>query len=61
MSKGTVTRASLAAEIDGQIYFVALPQDRLVMLMQLAQGLFDGGELVVVPAPSDYKFTEIPR
>ena len=61
MTKGTVTRASLAAEIDGKIYFVALPQDRMQLLLKLAQGLFDGGELVVIPAPADYKFTEIPR
>lgn len=61
MSKGTVTRASLAAEIDGKVYFVALPQDRLVMLMKLAQSLFDDGKLTVVPAPADYKFQEIPR
>jgi hypothetical protein len=61
MSKGTVTRASLAAEIDGKVYFVALPQARLVMLMQLAASLFDDGKLTVVPAPADYKFQEIPR
>jgi hypothetical protein len=51
----------VAVEIDGKPHFVVLPHERLLMLMQLAQGLSDDGKLTVVKAPDDYRFIEIEK
>lgn len=55
----SVGRVSIAAEIDGKVYFVVLPQERMKILLKLAEGLCDGGKLPVKKAPDDYKFQEV--
>lgn len=59
VSTGQITKVSVAIEIDGKPYFVALSQDRLKMLMSLAQGLSDGGKLPVKPLPDGCYFYEV--
>ena len=51
-----ITRMSLAVEIDGEVYFVALPSDRENLALQMISACCDGGKLPVVKAPADYKF-----
>ena len=46
----------MAVEIDGKPYFVGLPQDRMLMLVELAATLSDSGKLPVLAAPDEYKF-----
>lgn len=54
-----VEKVSVAVEIEGKPYFVALDQTRMKLLIQFASGLSDNGKLNVVKAPSDYKFTTL--
>jgi len=51
MSAGAIEKVALAVQIDGKGYYVALPQDRLQMLVKLAQGLSDNGKLNVQAMP----------
>lgn len=59
MTKREIGRVSVALEVDGKVCFLALPQDRLKMLMNLAVGLSDNGTLPVKKAPNDFKFVEM--
>lgn len=54
-----ITAISIAVQIDGKAYFVALPHERLVLLMKLAEGLSDSGQLPVVAAPASYQFIPV--
>jgi hypothetical protein len=54
----TIDKAALLVELNGQTYYVALPIDRLRMLVQLAESLSDNGRLQVVKAPDSVKLTE---
>lgn len=51
-----VSKVSLAIEIEGQAYFVALPQERLVLLVKMAEGLADNGKLPVQKCPAGFAF-----
>lgn len=51
MTVGVVTRVAMQVEIDGKAYAVALPQERLLMLAQLAESLSDNGKLPVCELP----------
>lgn len=53
------TAVSLAVEYEGKPYFVALPQDRLQVLVKLAAGLSDSGSLPLTKAPEGFKFTTL--
>ncbi len=57
MSK--IGRISIAVEVDGKVCLVALPDDRMRMLLDLAASLSDNGKLQVVKAPEAYHFEEI--
>jgi hypothetical protein len=59
MSEGKIGRISFAVEIDGKPYFVALPQERLRVLVTLAGSLSDSGKLPVLDMPEGFKFTEL--
>jgi hypothetical protein len=54
-----IDKVCIAVEIEGKPYFVALEQDRMLLLMKMACGLSDNGQLNVVKAPQDFKFTAI--
>jgi len=54
-----IDKVSIAIEIEGKTYFVALDQDRMKLLMKMASGLSENGNLNVVKAPQDFKFTTI--
>lgn len=54
-----IDKVCIAVEIEGKPYFVALNQDRMKLLMKMACGLADNGNLNVVKAPQDFKFTTI--
>jgi len=54
-----IGRVSLAVELDGECFFVNLPQDRLRMLVHMSQGLFDNGVFNVVPAPEGFHFADL--
>jgi hypothetical protein len=51
----SIQKVALLVEIDGQAYYVNLPQDRLKMVVQLAQSLSDNGSLPVHKA-TNFKF-----
>jgi len=51
MSRGTITRVAMQVEIDGKVFAVALPLERLLMLVQLAESLSDNGKLPVHEMP----------
>ncbi len=55
----TITAVSIAVQINGKAYFVNLPHDRAMMVMNMAGGLSDNGKLNVVPAPAGFNFTKI--
>lgn len=54
-----ISKVSIAVEIGGKPYFVNLPLDRMLMLMQLGSSLSDSGKLPVVAAPDGYRFTAL--
>lgn len=56
MTKGIATQISLSIELEGKAYFVALPKERLQLLLKLAEGLSDDGKLPLIAAPPNYKF-----
>jgi hypothetical protein len=58
MSKGTIEAVCLTIKIDGQLYNVKLPQDRLKLLVKMAEGLSDGGKLPVRALSPEYKLVE---
>lgn len=60
MTTKKVGRVCLAVEIDGKPCFVALPQERLLMLVKMAAGLSDTGSLPVIEAPG-FRFEELRR
>jgi hypothetical protein len=51
-----ISRVSITLEIQDQYYILAMSQDKLVLLMQLAVGLCDDGKLPLVKAPEGYHF-----
>jgi hypothetical protein len=55
----TITKVTIAVEINGKPYFVNLPHDRALMVMNMAGGLSDDGRLHVTKAPEGFKFIEI--
>lgn len=59
MTTGTIGRIVLAVEPNGKPYYVTLPQDRLQMLVQLAESLSDDGKLPVRKAPQGHVFQEV--
>lgn len=52
--KSEIEKVSLMVQLQGKAYYVALPQDRLKMLVQLAESLFDDGRLKVLEAGDIY-------
>lgn len=50
---------SLSFQAKGQLYFVSLPQDRLQILLSLAEGLSDDGRLPIKKAPAHFKLLEL--
>ena len=54
-----IDKVCIAVEIEGKSYFVALDQDRMKLLMKMACGLSENGNLNVVKAPQDFKFTTV--
>lgn len=48
---GEIGRVVIYAEIDGEVKQVILSQDRMQLLIQMAAGLSDDGQLRVIPAP----------
>jgi hypothetical protein len=60
MKLADITRASLAVEVGGDIYYVNLPQDRvLTLLLPLAASLADNGTLNLVKAPAGTTFIPV--
>lgn len=53
------TAVSLAVEYEGKPYFVALPQDRLKILVKMAASLSDSGSLPLSAAPENFKFMSL--
>ena len=51
-----IDKISMAIEVDGQACLVALSQDKLQILVTMAQALFDDGVIKAVKAPTSYKF-----
>ncbi len=51
-------KVSLAIEMDGQAYFVVLPQESLKLLVKMAEGLSDNGALPVKKCPDGFAFTD---
>ena len=54
MAQAEISKVALAVELKGspgKVFYVALPQDRLRMMVQLAEGLSDTGNLPLTPAP----------
>jgi len=58
MSKGTIGRISLCVEVDGKAYAVALPQDRMLMLVKIAESLSENGKLPVSALGANFFFEE---
>ncbi len=54
-----VSRISLALEMGGRPYFVVLPHEGLLLLLNLAASMSDGGQLKVTPAPEGFRFTTL--
>jgi len=59
MNTGTLEKVSLAVQIDGVGYYVALPQDRLVILVKLAEGLTDDGQITLQLMPAGQSLVEV--
>lgn len=59
MPKQSIEKVSLAVQIGGKPYFVLLDQDRLQVLVKMAQGLSDNGQLNVARAPEHFTFTTV--
>lgn len=57
--KGTAEKVAIAVQVGGKGYYVALPYERMVMLLQLAASLTDGGNLKLVPMPAGQELMEI--
>jgi hypothetical protein len=57
--KMNVTRVSMLVEIDGKPHVVALPQERMLVLVNLAAGLSDNGKLPVLALPDTFKFESL--
>lgn len=55
--ESNIEKVSLAVQIEGKMYFVALPQERLQLLIKMAEGLSDTGRLPVIKAPDGFSFT----
>lgn len=49
--KGEIGRVVIYAEIDSEVKQVILSQEHMQLLMQMAAGLSDDGQLRVIPAP----------
>lgn len=54
-----IGKISICVELDGEIYAVSSPQDKLELLLQLCSSLNDDGKLHVVKMHKDYKFQNI--
>lgn len=54
-----IEKVSLSVQIDGEVYFVALTQERLKILVSTASALSDNGKLNVIKAPESYKFQSL--
>lgn len=54
-----IEKVSLQVQIDGRAYYVALPQERLVLLVKMAEGLSDNGKLPVTEAPPGHEFRAV--
>lgn len=55
----SIDKISLAVEVGGKPYFVALSHDKLLLLVKLAESLSENGQLPVKKAPPDFKFTTL--
>jgi hypothetical protein len=51
MDTSEIELVSMSVQIKGNVYFVALSQEKLLILASLAASLSDKGTLPVVPAP----------
>jgi hypothetical protein len=51
-----VSRISIGIEMGGRPYFVVLPHEGLLLLLNLAASMSDGGQLKVTPAPEGFHF-----
>jgi hypothetical protein len=54
-----IGRISVCVEVSGRLCFVALPHDRLMLLINLAASLSDNGKLPVVKAPDGFRFEHL--
>lgn len=54
-----ITAVSIAVQINGKAYFVKMPHDHMMILMKMAEGLSDNGNLNVVAAPASYKLMPV--
>jgi hypothetical protein len=55
-SISAVSRISLAIEMGGRPYFVVLPHQSMLLLLNLATSMSDGSALKVKPAPEGFHF-----
>jgi len=53
-----IEKIALLVQIDGKPYTVALSQDKLRILVNLASSLSEKGNLPVIPAPEEIYFKE---
>ena len=55
------TKISLSVEMDGKLYFVAVKDEHIDLLMSLVSSISDNGKLGLLKAPADYKFQPIKK
>ena len=54
-----IGRVSMMVEVNGHVWAVVLPQDRMRMLVNLAASLSDSGKLPVKKLSDDYHFETV--
>jgi len=54
-----ITKVSISVEINGKPYLVDLPEDRKIILINMASGFSDNGKLNVIALPENLKFTTV--
>jgi hypothetical protein len=51
IEQGKIELVTLAVRVDGKPYLVAMPQDKLRIVVSIATGLCENGALPLLPAP----------
>lgn len=54
-----ITAVSIAVQINDKPYFVTLPHNKMLQLMNMASELFDNGKLGVIDAPDGVVFSTL--